>query len=143
MIKQNKNNIQHKCKNTDGVKCPAKSELVNKKFGYPERGWIQLLILKNIYDAPLYGYDLMKNLKTASTRTSKIKSGSMYTTLRRMEEQGLLKSKWDESDIGPARRTYFPTRKGKDYLKNWLRIINDRIGIVNDLIKFYKDSFHE
>ncbi|KKS31149.1 hypothetical protein A2380_01560 [candidate division WWE3 bacterium RIFOXYB1_FULL_43_24] len=135
------NKIKHE--NGKKIRCPEKDNTVNKKFGYPERGWIQLLILRHTYEKPLYGYDLMKILENTSRTTSKVKSGSMYTALRRMEEQGLLKSKWATSDLGPERRMYFPTKKGTEYLKNWLHVISDRIGVVDELINFYKDRFHE
>jgi PadR family transcriptional regulator PadR len=57
--------------------------------------------------APTYGLDLV-----AESR-GKLKRGSVYVTLGRMEQKGLVRSRLDERPgEGPARRLYEPTPLG-------------------------------
>ena len=110
----------------------------NFKISYPEQGLLQLLVLKFIYESPTYGYDLIKKIGEISKNSMIIKSGTMYTTLRRMEKGGLIRSIWKESDIGPSKRLYGLTPQGKRYLNKMLHNISSRIPIVQELLSFYK-----
>lgn len=122
------------CKNN--MKC-------HEGCGYPERRWLQFLILMVISEKPTYGYNLIKSIEELSQGRHKIKSGTMYTTLRRMEEKGLLKSDWKESKSGPASREYKITNKGESYLKNWLEMIIERKRVMNKMVQFYYKHFKE
>lgn len=110
----------------------------NFKISYPEQGLLQLLILKFIYENQSYGYDLIKQIADVSNNSMNIKSGTMYTTLRRMEKGGFIKSVWREGDIGPSKRLYGLTPQGKRYLNKMLHNISNRIPIVQELLSFYK-----
>jgi len=70
--------------------------------------WLELVILRLLSDGgPTYGLDLV-----AQSR-GKLKRGSVYVTLGRMEEKGLVTSRLDERPgEGPARRLYEPTAMG-------------------------------
>jgi len=110
----------------------------NFKISYPEQGLLQLLVLKFIYESPTYGYDLIKKIGEISKNSMIIKSGTMYTTLRRMEKGGLIRSIWKESDLGPSKRLYELTPQGKRYLNKMLHNISNRIPIVQELLNFYR-----
>ena len=48
-----------------------------------------------------------------------IKQPSLYSSLRRMEEQDLISSYWEDSSLGGTRHYYSLTQKGKEvYEKN-------------------------
>ncbi len=113
----------------------------HKGCGYPERRWLQFLILKVICEKPTYGYDLIKTIEELSEGRHKVKSGTMYTTLRRMEQENLLKSEWKESKNGPNSREYKITKKGESYLKNWLEMIIERKKMMDKMAEFYKNQF--
>ncbi len=112
------------------------------KISYPEQGLLQLLIMKFIYEKPSYGYDLIKKIGEISNNSMIIKSGTMYTTLRRMEKSGFIKSVWKKSEAGPSKRLYELTPIGKEFLKNMLHNIGNRIPIVQELLKFYKKELN-
>ena len=69
---------------------------------------LELLILEMLSEnGPTYGLDLV-----AQSR-GRLKRGSVYVTLGRMEEKGLVTSRLDERQgEGPARRLYEPTAMG-------------------------------
>ncbi len=117
------------------------NENCHKECGYPERRWLQFLILKIICEKQTYGYDLIKSIEELSQGRHKVKSGTMYTTLRRMEKEGLLKSDWKQNKSGPDSREYKITEKGESYLKNWLEMILERKKMMDKMAQFYKTKF--
>ena len=80
----------------------------------------QLLALLNGWSA--YGYDLVQRLEEAGF--GDFNKGSVYRTLRQMEQLGLVYSAWDTSADGPARRMYTVTQAGLAFLKDWLAVID-------------------
>ncbi|MEM1539729.1 MAG: PadR family transcriptional regulator [Candidatus Bathyarchaeia archaeon] len=70
----------------------------------PERGWIQFLIMRVLYEKPMHGYQLLEEIEERSCGCHRLEPGSMYTLLRRMEERGLLESQWEKVEGGPDRR---------------------------------------
>jgi len=113
----------------------------NFKISYPEQRLLQLLILRYIFEGPIYGYALMNKIRNADNNSMVIKSGTMYTTLRRMEKNELIKSVWEDSDIGPSKRMYDLTPLGKKYLNEKLAAISRKVPVVQELVCFYKDTF--
>jgi len=113
----------------------------NCNCGYPEKRWLQFLILRVICEKPTYGYRIIKSIEEISQGRHIIKSGTMYTTLRRMEKEGLLKSNWQKGESGPDSRMYQITKKGKDYLKSWLEMVIERKKMIDKMAEFYKKQF--
>ena len=117
------------------------NENCHKGYGHPERRWIQFLILRVVCEKSTYGYDLIKSIEELSQGKHVVKSGTMYTTLRRMEKENLLKSNWKESKSGPDSRVYKITKKGKEYLKNWLEMVIERKKMMDKMTGFYEKQF--
>src|SRR3954462_11441483 len=74
-----------------------------------------LLLLR---ERPAHGYDLLERLPVL-TGEARVDVGNLYRVLRRLEEQGLVSSEWDESVPGPAKRTYELTDGGREALERW------------------------
>ena len=74
-----------------------------------------LLLLR---EHPAHGYDLLERLPSV-LGDERIDVGNLYRVLRRLEEQGLVSSEWDESVPGPAKRTYELTDAGGEALERW------------------------
>ena len=64
-----------------------------------------------------YGYELMERLEEFGFEQTR--AGTLYRTLRQMEQEGLCKSEWETSEGGPARRMYLITEAGESYLAAW------------------------
>ncbi len=109
--------------------------------GYPERRWIQFLILRVVCENSLHGYGIIKEIEELSEGRHVIKTGTMYTTLRRMEKEGLVRSEWKESDFGPNKRDYRITEKGREHLKGWLEMIKERKKMMEKMTSFYEKEF--
>lgn len=110
---------------------------------YPEKSWLKFLILRVIFEHPTYGYDIIQKIEEISFGMHKIKSGTMYTTLRRMEKEQLLTSSWKKSTSGPDRREYRATKQGRKYLKHYLEMIIERKKIIDGMARFYEKHFGE
>ncbi|ADE36794.1 PadR family transcriptional regulator [Methanohalophilus mahii] len=121
--------------------CETGGHNCKNKLNYPERRWIQFLILRVVCQEPLHGYGIVKAIEELSEGRHIIKSGTMYTTLRRMEKEGLLESFWERSDTGPDKRMYKVTRDGRKHLKEWLEMLMERKRMMEKILLFYEQEF--
>jgi PadR family transcriptional regulator, regulatory protein PadR len=79
-----------------------------------ERLILELLVAA---DRPLFGLELVK------VSDGRLKRGTVYATLARMEGKGLVASEQEESPdgaIGLPRRLFSPTPLGKRVLRAWV-----------------------
>jgi len=83
------------------------------------RGFIQPWLLLLLAQSPAHGYELMERLEQGEDAPA-VDPGFLYRTLRQFEEEGLLRSTWDTSGGGPARRVYEITDEGLEYLHAWV-----------------------
>ena len=81
------------------------------------RNWLVPVILLTLREWNSYGYELME--RTAAFGFEAMNPGTLYRTLRQMEKNGVVKSKWETSKGGPARRVYTITDAGEAYLDFW------------------------
>lgn len=72
------------------------------------RGVLQVAVLA-LLRRPAYGYDLLGVLAEKGIGTEE---GTLYPVLRRMEQEGLLRSTWDTSGTRP-RKYYESTDEGR------------------------------
>ncbi len=81
------------------------------------RNWLVPVILLTLREWNSYGYELME--RTAAFGFEAMNPGTLYRTLRQMEKEGVVESKWETSRGGPARRMYTITDAGEAYLDFW------------------------
>jgi len=78
-----------------------------------------LLLIK---EKAAHGYDLMSRLQEFGFGEDQ-DPGMVYRNLRRLEEQGMIMSRWDTSGPGPAKRFYEITAEGSEYLGTWAQTL--------------------
>lgn len=81
------------------------------------RNFLRPCLLLLIAERSSHGYDLLERLGEIGYQGAE--PGGLYRTLRLMEQEGLIKSDWATSDIGPRRRTYRLSEDGLDWLHAW------------------------
>ena len=89
----------------------AQAQLVDNVTLELRRGVIVLAVLSQLQEEQ-YGYSIMRLL---SDQGLDIDQGTLYPLLRRLEAQGLLKSKWRVEEARP-RRYYVISAQGREAL---------------------------
>ncbi len=78
------------------------------------KGMLELCILNAIKGTSLYGYDIVRRLRSIDGLV--ISEGTIYPILSRLRREGFLQTTIRESTEGPARKYYELTSKGKQTL---------------------------
>ena len=73
---------------------------------------IDSLLLCLISQQPIYGYQIIKELGKRSQGYFKLKEGTLYPALHRLEKTDLILGKWQMPPNGRQRRYYYLTDKG-------------------------------
>ncbi|HEY2203699.1 MAG TPA: helix-turn-helix transcriptional regulator [Pseudonocardia sp.] len=78
------------------------------------RNFLQPCLLLLLRERSDHGYDLLARLR--ELHVAEGDAGAVYRALRGLERHGLVRSSWQTSAAGPARRTYSLTQAGLDDL---------------------------
>ena len=69
----------------------------------------------------MYGYQLVREMEHRSSGYFRLKEGTLYPALHRIERDGLVESAWEGSSNGHSRRYYNITAVGRERLDSMLR----------------------
>ena len=90
------------------------------------QGTLALLILKALSLGELHGLGVSRRLEQITGGTFRVKPGSLFPALHRMEESGWLVSSWGESENNRRAKFYRLSRAGQRQLRaetrEWQRI---------------------
>jgi PadR family transcriptional regulator PadR len=75
------------------------------------------LILSLLTKGESYGYAIIQEIKKISGDKIEWTDGMLYPVLHRMEDKGLIQSRWAESETGRKRKYYALKVDGKKALK--------------------------
>jgi len=81
-----------------------------------KRGSTELLILALIEEQPRHGYDISRLIAERSEGAISFHVASLYPTLYRLEERGVIEGRWVEKTGQRRRRYYRLTRAGRALL---------------------------
>jgi PadR family transcriptional regulator len=99
------------------------------------RNWLVPVILLSLREWNSYGYELME--RTAAFGFEAMNPGTLYRTLRQMEKDGVVESKWETSRGGPARRVYNITDAGEAYLAFWAEALEQYRRNMESFFRLY------
>ncbi|MER8182260.1 PadR family transcriptional regulator [Kitasatospora sp. NPDC094015] len=74
------------------------------------------LVLTALADAPRHGYAIIQEVLAISEGRTRLRTGTLYTALDRLLQQGLVRVDGEEVVGGRLRRTFALTEQGKDLL---------------------------
>ncbi|MFQ5895970.1 MAG: helix-turn-helix transcriptional regulator [Nitrospinota bacterium] len=97
--------------------------------------FLQPCLLLLLRRQPSYGYSLLEELQALR---GSYDPSVVYRTLRRMEEEKLVRSQWDTSGSGPARRIYRLTPEGEEYLHLWAVTIEENKRTLESFLDEYR-----
>jgi len=98
-----------------------------------KRGSTELLILALLEDRPRHGYEIGKLIEARSGGLLTYSIPSLYPTLCRLEERGLIRGRWVEKPGERRRRFYRLTREGCAELARERRKWQDFIGVMTQV----------
>ena len=92
---------------------------------------IVLLAIARLREA--HGYQIAQKAEGMAVTHAGLDSGVIYRTLRRLEAAGRVRSSWDTSGSGPARRVYVLTESGVQHLGEWAQVLEDIVTSLQGL----------
>ena len=102
---------------------------ITRKITQLRKGILELAILSALNRSSHYGYSLIRAMTGDSTL--EITEGTIYPILRRLHQEGLVRSEWVESTQGPPRKYYSLTMAGEDMH----RTLGDEFRKLTDLVR--------
>jgi PadR family transcriptional regulator PadR len=87
------------------------------------RGHTDTIILKFLSGGDKYGYEITKLVYELSNQEYELKEATMYSSLKRLEQDGHITSYWGDETQGGRRKYYQITARGRDQyqsnIRNW------------------------
>lgn len=78
-----------------------------------QQGTLELLILRTLALRPLHGWAISRRIRQLSGDVLQVQQGSLYPTLYRLRDQGLIRSENGTSEEGRSVRIYQLTNAGR------------------------------
>jgi len=100
------------------------------------KGVLDIIVLKLLSKRDMYGYELMRVLDQKSDGYYRLKEGSLYPVLYRLEDNLLIKSYWKSEEARKAipRKYYSITGKGKEMIDVLMEKWNQFIAVSNNIL---------
>ena len=80
------------------------------------KGHLDMIVLAALAAGPAHGYAAIDEIKRRSGEKLDLPEGTVYPVLHRLEQAGLLASRWVTAESGRRRRVYALTKRGTSAL---------------------------
>ena len=100
----------------------------------PVRGHLDAMLLAALRSGPDHGYAIIERLRVRSGGTFSLPEGTVYPALHRLEQEGLLSSRWAQVS-GRRRRVYRLTQRGQAQLGERRRAWGEFAAAVNAVLE--------
>jgi len=77
------------------------------------KGHLDMIVLAALAGGPAHGYAVIQQIRLRSGGAFDLPEGTIYPVLHRLEQKGLLDSRWTKAESGRERRVYALTRSGR------------------------------
>ena len=83
---------------------------------------LEKALLGFLFKGPKHGYELYKEISSPMGIGGvwRVKIGKMYSMLKKLESQGLIRATSQQDGNRPPKNTYFLTLQGKKSFKDWM-----------------------
>jgi len=100
-----------------------------------KRGTLEMILLRLITERQMYGYELAATLENRGGSLFRLKEGTLYPVLYRLEKAGYIESRWETLDRGVPRKYYRLTEAGTNYLQARIAEWKEFAAAINRLIE--------
>lgn len=76
------------------------------------KGHLDMIVLAALAGGPAHGYAVIEEIRRRSGEAFDLPEGTVYPVLHRLEQSGMLASRWVTAESGRRRRIYALTRRG-------------------------------
>ena len=76
------------------------------------KGHLDMIVLAALSSGPAHGYAVIEEIRRRTGQAFDLPEGTIYPALHRLQNAGLLSSRWVTSEAGRRRRVYALTRSG-------------------------------
>src|SRR5271166_3804499 len=99
------------------------------------KGTLSLLILSLLSRKVMYGYEIAETVHSDTDGAFTWREGSLYPSLHKLEQDGLIVGEWEEKESGRKRRYYHITKHGRAALAEKRRSWADMCIAVNRILE--------
>jgi PadR family transcriptional regulator, regulatory protein PadR len=100
------------------------------------KGHLDMIVLAALSRGPAHGYAAIQEIRRRSGGALDLPEGTVYPALHRLEQKGLLSSRWTTAESGRERRVYALTRRGHralaDHRAVWQRFADAIAGLFDE-----------
>ena len=102
-----------------------------------KKGVIEILILELLCETKMYGYQLIQELDSRSNGVFKMKEGTLYPVLYRLEDSKYIESCWeqDTEKRSVPRKYYRVTADGLSALRNMKQELDTLFNAIKSILK--------
>ena len=90
-----------------------------------------------------YGSDMRKTILERTGGEVDVDVGGLYRSLRRLEDEGAVVSRWCDEESGPRRREYELTQLGVELAEQWLEALRARRKLDDLLVDLLEGGLAE
>lgn len=100
------------------------------------QGTLDLMVLQTVESlGPLHGYAIAARLEQTSHGALQLNMGTLYPSLMRLEQRGLLRGAWGTTDNNRKARFYSLTAAGRRQLAKDVQAWDRMAAIMNNVLR--------
>ncbi|MEN8098774.1 MAG: PadR family transcriptional regulator [Chloroflexota bacterium] len=90
-----------------------------------------------LHREPSHGYQLLSGLDEFGIDPDSIDPSLIYRTLRNLENDQMVQSRWGTDSKGPRRRVYSITDSGEEYLAHWINELQHTRASIDSVLEAF------
>lgn len=96
------------------------------------KGALEFCLLALLRDGEAYGWNIARRMSELGLLAGE---GTVYPLLSRLRQSGMVTTRWDESDVGRARKYYAITDAGREGVQRFAAVWEPFSASVSSIIK--------
>lgn len=100
--------------------------------------FMETCLLVLLVDQTCHGYSLAEQL--GEFGFADVNVSTLYRIMRKMEDDGWVRSSWEEGEKGPQKRVYAITDVGLEALSQWAQVFENKRAHIDKLIAKYHEK---